>query len=919
MNEDIIKILDPAIISESQDIIQSLAREGLDHLTSDPKLGWNYVLDHVWITKQIEQYIKAKKQRSLTILDVGCGRSRFHNFIEKRFGINIVGIDRPQGYCHQDQSENIDYYVDFLQLNAFPENSVDIIYWLSAIEHNEKENIRQLFQKSMSLLKEGGLFLATFAVSEETHWFQDSEQTNLSIADSTDIFDIENAWGDLQFIKEKYRQNILLLRDKYEKRYRGFGANDPDFVVAAVRKLKAKTRAKALLSQAAPQDQPYLYLFVPSNDTHVHWMYPLAKVMEKSRFMVISEKNEKAEFYLDNLGEKFLVYKSGILEQVKPNVLVFGCDWGGYEQQIIKEAKILGIPTVCIQEGCLDFMDRRVNRMLHADYAFLQGPVMRKYIHKENNVFATGNPKYDSLYETPLPDKVTVMINSNFTYGIFEQARDQWVRNVAETCKCFGLDFFISQHPRDRGVFPSDYRVIKSDAFKLSRQLEKTSILVSRFSTVIYEAAAMGREVVYYNPHHEPFRIFAQDTTGGIRIANNRTELTKAIQSAVLNPGTNNENRRKFLQQHCDSLNHDAAIKCSEHLQAIAQKHFYTEQSKHDRLNLSGIHAEPLVSVIMPAYNAAEYIAAAIKSVLSQDYRNFELIIINDGSTDDTEKIIHDIKDDRIRYFRQENQGLAATHNTGIRQSQGEFIVKLDADDKMTPDFIARHLQEFEKHPEADLVYCDDRLIGSNDMSIRIISRPEYTDRKLLIRDMFRCGYPIVPFRTCIRRSVFDKIGFFDESLPVGEDYDMMRRFIKHGLKMRHLPSALYLRRMTESSLSRNLTPQKAKCQFELVKRFTETFRHDELFPDVEWDEMPANKIQLHAKCLAVVTYLAIGQDYLNSHSSGFYAKTAFDNACTELRNCLKIDPANHQIQELLRKCELGGQRYEKHSKQAVR
>ncbi|MGB2865501.1 MAG: glycosyltransferase [Sedimentisphaerales bacterium] len=326
----------------------------------------------------------------------------------------------------------------------------------------------------------------------------------------------------------------------------------------------------------------------------------------------------------------------------------------------------------------------------------------------------------------------------------------------------------------------------------------------------------------------------------------------------------------------------------------------------------------PLVSVIMPAYNAAAYIAEAIESVLIQNYRNFELLIINDGSTDNTEEIVAGFKDKSIKYFRQENRGLAATHNAGIRHSRGEFVIKLDADDMMTPDFIARHLQEFEKHPEASLVYCDDYLIDRNDKPIRILKRPEYTDRKLLIRDMFRSGFPVVPFRTCIRKNVFDKIGFFDENLPVAEDYDMMRRFVKHGLKICHLTGALYLRKMTENSLSRNLTPQKAKSHFELVKRFVETFSYDELFPDVDWDEIPADKRQLHAKCLAVVNYLAIGQDFSQSNSTRFYANIAFEHACSELRDCLKIDPDNRQIQELLQKCELGRQRYEKHVQQAV-
>ncbi|MHC4911736.1 MAG: FkbM family methyltransferase, partial [Planctomycetota bacterium] len=135
----------------------------------------------------------------------------------------------------------------------------------------------------------------------------------------------------------------------------------------------------------------------------------------------------------------------------------------------------------------------------------------------------------------------------------------------------------------------------------------------------------------------------------------------------------------------------------------------------------------PLVSVIIPAYNAAKYITEAIESVLIQNYRNFELIIIDDGSTDETKDIIGSFKDDRIRYFYQANSGLAATHNAGIKNSKGAFIIKLDADDMMTPDFIARHLMEFEQHPEADLVYCDDCLVGEDTKPIRVIERPEYT------------------------------------------------------------------------------------------------------------------------------------------------------------------------------------------------
>jgi glycosyltransferase involved in cell wall biosynthesis len=316
--------------------------------------------------------------------------------------------------------------------------------------------------------------------------------------------------------------------------------------------------------------------------------------------------------------------------------------------------------------------------------------------------------------------------------------------------------------------------------------------------------------------------------------------------------------------------------------------------------------AGPLVSVIMPVYNGADYIGRAIESVLTQDYRNFELIVIDDGSTDATGQVVQSSNDERIRYFRQDNSGVSSARNSGIRRAAGRYIMPLDADDMMAPAFITKHLREFEEYPDADLVYCDVLLIDENGNPLNVMKKPEYKDRRHLIRDLFRAGHPIVPFRLGIRRSVFEKIGFYDESLLVGEDYDMMRRFVKAGLKPHHLGEALHLRRVQPNSLTRNYSAQKAKCHFEVVKRFSDTFTHEELFPDVRWNEMPAETRLLHAHCLAVVTYLGIGQDFIKSNSPSVYVKMAFEAACSQLNDCLKIDPDNWKIRQLLQKCERG-------------
>jgi glycosyltransferase involved in cell wall biosynthesis len=320
----------------------------------------------------------------------------------------------------------------------------------------------------------------------------------------------------------------------------------------------------------------------------------------------------------------------------------------------------------------------------------------------------------------------------------------------------------------------------------------------------------------------------------------------------------------------------------------------------------------------MPVYNMADYVAEAVGSVLTQSYGNFELIVADDGSTDNTKDIILSFKDERIKYFYKENGGPYSARNLGMEKATGDFIVPLDADDMMTPDYIARHLQEFERCPDADLIYCDDYLIDEVCKPIRVIERQEYADRKSLIRDLFRCGFPIVPFRTCIRKSVFDRIGLFDDGFRNAMDYDMIRRFVKHGLKAHHLKAPLYLRRMLPDSVSREVTDEKVKAHFEVLRRFTESFSYDELFPDVAWDKIAPEKRQLHAKCLAAVTYLAIGQVYVKPNSP-IYAKMAFEQACSEMRGSLKMDPGNPRIRQLLQKCEFGRQRYDEAILQAAR
>lgn len=234
-----IEIISPQRIKKKNKMITELKNFGLDYFDTNSTLGWNYVLDHVWLYENIKIYLENNKIKDPIIFDVGCGNSPFHNFLENNLQIDIVGIDRPEGFCHQQEITNVDYNVEFLKFNKYKRGSVDIIYWLSAIEHNKIKEIKRLYKRSIHFLKPGGLLLITFPLSEQTSWFQDSQQTNLSKEDAKRVFMDDYIKGDLSYIKKEFKDNYLSLMERYRKRYGHFTSKDPEFVVGGLKQIGA--------------------------------------------------------------------------------------------------------------------------------------------------------------------------------------------------------------------------------------------------------------------------------------------------------------------------------------------------------------------------------------------------------------------------------------------------------------------------------------------------------------------------------------------------------------------------------------------------------------------------------------------------------------------------------------------------------
>jgi glycosyltransferase involved in cell wall biosynthesis len=191
----------------------------------------------------------------------------------------------------------------------------------------------------------------------------------------------------------------------------------------------------------------------------------------------------------------------------------------------------------------------------------------------------------------------------------------------------------------------------------------------------------------------------------------------------------------------------------------------------------------PLVSVIIPAYNAEAFLGETLDSVLAQTYPNLEIIVVDDGSTDATPQLLEKYSD-RIRVLRQANAGQAAARNYGARESQGELLAFLDSDDLWDPDKIARQVALLDRFPEALAVYCDHRAIDAQGQPLAsnaALAHPRPSGD--ILRALLLGPCIITPGLVLLRCTAFDAAGGFDDSplMRGHEDYAIWLRLATQG------------------------------------------------------------------------------------------------------------------------------------------
>jgi glycosyltransferase involved in cell wall biosynthesis len=199
-------------------------------------------------------------------------------------------------------------------------------------------------------------------------------------------------------------------------------------------------------------------------------------------------------------------------------------------------------------------------------------------------------------------------------------------------------------------------------------------------------------------------------------------------------------------------------------------------------------HSTPQISVVMPAYNTAHLIAASLDSVFQQTFRDFEVVVVNDGSPDtpQLEKVLeHYLRTspEKMVYIRQENKRAAGARNTAITRARGEFLAFLDSDDSWSPDHLASQMKLFAEDPTLDFVYCNGLSVGNQYRPREFMQRcPSQGTADFAALVVERCQIPVST--VVVRKRAIVRAGMFDETLPRCDDYDMWLRTAFCGAKI---------------------------------------------------------------------------------------------------------------------------------------
>ncbi|WP_187170580.1 glycosyltransferase [Salidesulfovibrio onnuriiensis] len=255
-------------------------------------------------------------------------------------------------------------------------------------------------------------------------------------------------------------------------------------------------------------------------------------------------------------------------------------------------------------------------------------------------------------------------------------------------------------------------------------------------------------------------------------------------------------------------------------------------------------------SVVIPTYNREAFLPQAVASVANQEVRA-ELLVVDDGSTDNTEALIRSMRIPGMRYLKKENGGVASAINLGVRLSRGDYIIPLGSDDALAPGILKRYARAATSRPDLDVLYGNMIL---TDMKLNVLGGWNYEDwdgrigelMGELVRNM-----PIAQSGSAFHRRLYERFGMYDESLSRGSDHDHISRIAPHAL-FKHMAGPSLFCRTHDDNISRK-TPVFRECKARVTRRIIKRYGLERLFPAYGWEDDPdAARARAHADLVRI-------------------------------------------------------------------
>lgn len=259
-----------------------------------------------------------------------------------------------------------------------------------------------------------------------------------------------------------------------------------------------------------------------------------------------------------------------------------------------------------------------------------------------------------------------------------------------------------------------------------------------------------------------------------------------------------------------------------------------------------------MVSINLCCYNSEKYLRETLQSLINQTYKNWELVVINDGSSDSTEAIILEFKDRGypIRYHYQQNAGLSASRNKAFELSKGEYVAFIDHDDLWLPDKLEKQVAMFEKHPKADFQYGNYFILKGRRKILAL--RREQPQGKVFARFLYHC--PVAILTTMVRKRAMERLdSLFDSNLNMAEEFDLfMRLLYRSGAVYQNEPLAVYRMHSGMSSI-KFMERWPAEIEY-VIKKF------GYMYQNFEKDYADAlNNKKRELECLRAKVYMKLG------------------------------------------------------------